>query len=136
MYLTAQRVVSPATQREGINAFCYRHIGQAWEQLSLPDVPEDNPGILQASTLSVAPAGNRVRSYLDIVAPDDARWDDVHTGLMEFVAHKQPTPLPWAGESRTGYLRFGMERTLSQRWQKELAILYRAAQALWLAQSS
>jgi hypothetical protein len=136
MYLTAQRVIAPTTQREGINAFCYRHIGQAWEHLSLADVPQDNPGILQASTISVAPAGNRVRSYLDVVTPDEVRWEEVHAALMEFVAHSQPTPLPWGGQSRTGYFRLGMERTLSPRWQKELAILYRAAQALWLAQSS
>jgi hypothetical protein len=60
----------------------------------------------------------------------------LHTGLIEFVAHYQSTPLPWHGESRNGYFRFGMERTLSPRWQKELAILCRAAQALWQAQSS
>jgi hypothetical protein len=72
MYLTAQHVVAPATRREGVNAFFYRHMGQAWELLSPPDVPQGNPGILQASAISVAPAGNRVRSYLDIVAPDEA----------------------------------------------------------------
>lgn len=77
-----------------------------------------------------------MRSYLDIVAQDDVRWDEVHGSLMEFIARCQRTPLPWGGESGSGYFRLGMERTLSARWQKELAILYRAAQALWLAHST
>jgi hypothetical protein len=40
MYLTAHHVVSPTTQREGVNAFLYHHIGQAWEHLSPPDVAD------------------------------------------------------------------------------------------------
>lgn len=135
MYLTAHRVASPTTQREGVNAFVYRHMGQAWEHLSPAEVPQRNPGVLQASSISLPPAGNRVRSYLDVVIPDDVRWDELHAGLMEFVARRQTTPLPWSGESRSGYFRIGMERALSPSWQKELAILYRAAQALWLAQA-
>jgi hypothetical protein len=136
MYLTAHHVVSPATQRKGVNTFLYFHDGQAWEHLSPPDVPQQNPGILRAQSISVAPPGNRVRSYLDIVAPDDVRWEDVHVGLMEFAGRRQSGPLPWAGESRTGYLRVGMDSRLSSHWQKELAILYRSAQALWIANTT
>lgn len=69
-----------------------------------------------ASASSIA--GNRVRSHLDIVAPDDVRWDEVHSSLMEFIASCQRTALPWAGESGSGYFRLGMERTLSARWQR------------------
>jgi hypothetical protein len=85
-----------------------------------------------------------VRSFLDIVAPDDVRWEDVHVGLMEdvhvglmeVVGRCQIAPLPWSGQSRGGtYFEIGMDVGLSARWQKELAILYRAAQALWLAQN-
>jgi hypothetical protein len=56
----------------------YLHVGQQWEQLAPLDVPQQNPGALQAQSISVAPPGNRIRSYLDIVAPDDVRWEDVH----------------------------------------------------------
>jgi len=57
-------------------------------------------------------------------------------GLMEFVGRCQFGPLPWAGESSNGYFRVGMERALSRRWQKELAVLYRSAQALWMAHAT
>jgi hypothetical protein len=136
VYLTAHHVVSPATQREGVNALLYLHGDQAWEHLWPPDIPRRNPGTLRAQSISVSPPGNRVRSFLDIVAPDDVRWEDVHVGLMEVVGRCQIAPLPWSGQSRGGtYFEIGMDVGLSARWQKELAILYRAAQALWLAQN-
>jgi hypothetical protein len=136
VYLTAQHVLSPVTQREGVNAFLYLHEGQAWEQLALADVPDQNPGTLLAQSISVAPPGNRVRSYLDIVAPDGVRWEDVHVGLMEVVGRCQSGPLPWASQSKSGYFRLGMDLGLSSRWQKELAVLYRSAQALWMAHAA
>lgn len=133
MFITAQHVVSPVSKLEGINTFLFVHDGQAWEHVSVPDIPDQNPGVLRAQSISVMPPGNRVRSYLDIVAPDEVRWDDVRVGLAEFVGRCSSGPLPWAGESRNGYLRIGMERALSSAWQRELAILYRAAQVLWMA---
>ena len=102
MYLTAHHVASRATQREGVNTFLYLHAGQAWEHLSPSDVPSHNPGTLFAQSISVRPPGNRVRSYLDIVVPDEVRWEQMHVGLMEFVGRCQSGPLPWAGESRNG----------------------------------
>src|SRR5436190_1852344 len=105
VYLTAHHVVSPETQREGVNTFLYLHVGQQWEQLAPLDVPHQNPGALQAQSISLAPPGNRIRSYLDIVAPDDVRWEDVHVGLMEFIGRCQSGPLPWSGESTNGFFR-------------------------------
>jgi hypothetical protein len=136
MYLTAHHVASPAKQREGINVFLYFHEGQAWELLSPPDVADRNPGVLVAQSISVAPPGNRVRSYLDIIAPDDVRWEEVHVGLSEFVGRCQSGPLPWAGESGAVYFRVGMESVVANRWQKEVATLYRSAQALWMAHAT
>jgi hypothetical protein len=97
---------------------------------------QKQPWDLRAQSISVPPPGNRVRSYLDIVAPDEVRWEDVHVGLREFIARYQSGPLPWAGESRNSYFRVGMDRGLSHHWQKELAALYRAAQALWMAHAT
>jgi hypothetical protein len=136
MYLTAHHVASPATQREGVNAFLYLHTDQAWEHLWLPDVPERNPGTLRAQSISLPPPGNRVRSYLDIVTPDQVRWEDVHVDLMAVVGRCQSEPLPWASQFRSSYIRIGMDRALSSRWQKELAILYRVAQGLWMAHAT
>lgn len=134
MYLTAQHVVSPAGSDEGVNAFLYLHGDDLSPDLP-PNVPDDNPGTLVAESLSVAPPGNRVRSYLDIVSSDRARWEDVRVGLMDLIGRAQRTPLPWSGHAAGSYFRIGMDTSLARNWQRELAALYRAAQALWLASS-
>ena len=133
MYLTAHHVVSPTTQSEGVNAFLYLHGPLVWEGAPPSGVPDQDPGTLVAQSLSLQPPGNRVRSYLDIVVPDEAHWEEVRLGLMDFVGSSQPSPLPWQGQSGRCFFRLGMEGGLSQQWQRELAILYRAAQALRLA---
>jgi hypothetical protein len=134
MYLTAHHVVSPPPgHREGINAFLYLHGPRAWDASSSGRAPDEDPGRLVAQSISVSPPGNRVRSYLDIVAVDEIRWEDVRVGLMDFTGRNQPSPLPWDGQGGRCYFRLGMELALAQHWHKELAVLYRAAQALRLA---
>lgn len=133
MYLTAHRVVSPTNQREGVNAFVYRHEALDWDAAPPVEIPEHNPGTLVAQSISVPPPGNRVRSYLDIVAPNDSRWAEVHVALMAFLGRERHKALPWRGRSGRCYFELGMEHQLAPRWIGELAILYRAAQALRLA---
>lgn len=129
MFLTSQRVVSPSSGQEGINAFLYLH------GAGLSAVPPQSTdlGRLVAQSVSVPPPGNRIRSYFDIWAPDDIAWPDVRIAMMNFVGSSQPRPLPWEGIADQCFLRLGMELSLAQRWQGELAALFRAAQALRLA---
>ncbi|MBN1605369.1 MAG: hypothetical protein JW940_01990 [Polyangiaceae bacterium] len=134
MYLTAHHVVSPPPgRREGINVFLYLHGPLACNDSELVRVPDENPGRLVAQSISVPPPGNSVRSYLDIAASDDIRWEDVRVGLMDFTGQRQPGPLPWFGYAGRCYFQLGMELELGHCWRKELAVLYRAAQALRLA---
>jgi hypothetical protein len=132
MYLTAHHVISPVDRREGINAFLYLHGSYVWEQVPA-GIPDENRGTLVAQSLSIRPPGNRVRSYMDIVAPDEARWEEVRIGLMDVVRSVQLTALPWVGHSGRCYFRIGMEIGLACQWQRELATLYRTAQALRIA---
>lgn len=132
MYLTAHHVLDPNSGHEGVNSFLYSHGAYTWQAPPL-DIPDQNPGTLVAESISIRPPGNRVRSYLDIVGPDEARWDEVRVGLMTFVGETQRRPLPWVGTTGRCFFRIGMDRALSQQWQRELAVLYRAAQALRLA---
>jgi hypothetical protein len=127
MYLTAQRVHSPASAREGINAFYYVHGALGPPAQGIPD---QNPGELVAQTVVVAPPGNRVRSYLDIVAPDETGWAELRPAFMIFVSETQRNPFPRVGTVKRCFFRIGMERALAQRWQHEIAELYRAAQAV------
>lgn len=132
MYLTSHHVVSPSSGHEGVNSFLYLHGAYTWTELP-PGIPDQNPGTLTAQSISVRPPGNRVRSYLDIIAPDETRWEEVRIGLMDFVGTSQRSPLPWTGQSGRCFFRLGMELGLANQWQKELAVLYRASQALRLA---
>lgn len=131
MYLTSHHVVSPSTGREGVNTFLYLH-GDSWTQPHSM-VPGQNAGTLVAQSISIRPPGNRVRSYLDIVAPDEARWEEVHFGLMTALRGGAP---PWAARVGKCFFRLGMELELAKRWQHELAVLYRASQALRFAHPS
>jgi hypothetical protein len=115
-----------------VNTFLYLHGAYAWTVLP-PDIPDQNPGTLASQSISIRPPGNRIRSYLDIIAPDETRWDEVRTALMEFVGTYQRSRLPWNGQSGQCFIRLGMELGLASEWQKELAVLYRASQALRLA---
>jgi len=67
MYVTAHHVVRPGTNLDRVNAFCYRHGPTIWAGLPPAGIPDENPGELAASSATVAPGGNRVRSYLDII---------------------------------------------------------------------
>lgn len=127
MYLTAQRVVSPAGQ-EGINAFFYLHGPRTWIDAPPADVwPEHNPGELVAQHLSVSPPGNRVRSYLDLIAPDD-RSDGWLLGVVKHLAHNAELhPLPWNIAQDGCLCRFHLEHAMLPQWHEELAQLLRAA---------
>lgn len=87
MYLTAHRVVSPTAGRAGINAFYYRHGDASAVDWGDPDpgfVAESEPGELVSDDIDVAPGGNLVRSYLDVVAHDSTPLEAVTQALDRF----------------------------------------------------
>jgi hypothetical protein len=61
-------------------------------------------------------------------------WNEVRLALMDFVGSTQPRPLPWQGASGRCDFHLGMDLELANQWQRELAVLFRAEQALKLAQ--
>jgi len=78
MYVFAHRVRSPSGDR-GINSARYTHadggVGtDVWEQPvsdTLRYITETEPGRRVASTVEVAPGGNSVEAFLEVVGPDD-----------------------------------------------------------------
>ncbi|MBI3183016.1 MAG: hypothetical protein HYZ28_12840 [Myxococcales bacterium] len=75
MLLTAQRVRSPWSRKEGINAFLFHHGAESaaridWATPDLERVLQEEPGELVAELVDVVPGGNAVESYLDVLAPD------------------------------------------------------------------
>lgn len=71
-----------------------------------------------------------MRSYLDVVAPDETPWSEIRPAFITFVSEAQRRPLPWIGVSGRVFFRLGMEFALAQTWQHEIADLYRAVQAV------
>jgi hypothetical protein len=129
MYLTAHHVISPSATQEGINAFLYLHQIPTW-RVPPPGIPDQNPGRLIRQSITVAPPGNRVRSYLDVVAPDDANWTEIRQSFIQFVSQVQRERLPWTGVVGRCLFRFGLERSLTPQWQPELHRLYLAVQSI------
>ena len=130
MYLTALRLVRPGTNVEGINAYHYTHGVNEWT--SLPREPEENPGQLVNQHLSLPAGGNRVRSYLDLIAPDNAPSAEIRQSLLQFALDHEEQAMPWVGRAGRTRFRIGMEQALAQNWSQELAALWGAIQAVRL----
>ncbi len=128
MYITAQHVRSP--QRiEGINSFFYLHGAYVWTGEPPAGIPDENPGELMWQGLAVPQGGNRIRSYLDIVAPDETPWTEIRQRFVMFVSGHQLQAMPWSGVSGRCLFRANMDQALAQQWHREIADLYRAAQS-------
>src|SRR5207237_9688808 len=101
-----------------------------WQGLPPQGIPEQDPGALAAQTIEVQPPGNRVRSYLDVIAPDETSWSEIRPAFITFVSEAQRRPLPWTGVFGRCFFRVGIEQALANQWQHEIAALYRAVQAV------
>jgi len=132
VYLTAQRVRSLAMNQEGVNAFLYDHGSTiaGWTRGAPPFTPEQHPGRLRVQRLRVAPPGNQVRSYLDILTQDSTPSDAIRSYLDHFIQCHPPQRLPatWATGDCT-YIFAGhpacwfhcdMEAALIVDWDEEL----------------
>lgn len=75
----------------------------------------------------MVPPGNRVRSYLDIVAPDDTPWTEIRSAFIAFASDAQALQMPWSGVVGRCLFRVEMDAALASQWQAELAELYRVA---------
>jgi hypothetical protein len=123
MYVTAHRVHT-RLHEEGINAYYYVHGFRDW---LVPPDPEHDPGELADELLTVdAVGGNHVRSFLDVIVPDEMSWSDVEAGLLQFIEVHRSRPFPWGGVVGLCRFRVGMERALAREWRRELDLLYRA----------
>lgn len=129
MFLTAQHVASSAGA-EGINAFVYHHGPYVWHGLPPAGIPDTNTGMLVAQTIEQPPPGNRLRSYLDVVAPDETPSAEIQAAFVAFVTAAQGAPLPWHGVIGRVSFRMDMDAGCAATWQQELAVLYRAVQAV------
>jgi len=123
MYVTAHRVRTHLLE-EGINAYLYMHGSSLGPG---PPEPEANPGSLANMLLTIdTVGGNHVRSYLDIVGPDEAPWPTIKLFFLQFVTMMRRTPFPWKCVAGPCLFRIGMELPLARSWRNEVDLLYRA----------
>ncbi len=98
MYVTAHRIRS-AQNRVGINAFLYQHgdsvvPGMSWDQPLVAPVADEHIGTRVAEKVEVAPGGNHVMSYLDVVAADETSADAIEQALNDFEKRITTEALP------------------------------------------
>lgn len=87
MYITAQRVISPAGQL-GINAFLFVHRdqqvpGMSWSTPDVAVIADAHPGTLVLQRVERPAGGNDIVSYLDIAAPDSVGIEHLGRILLE-----------------------------------------------------
>lgn len=129
MYLTAHLVRSP-NGAEGINAFRHVH-GSDFPWPEDPSrLPETNPGDLADTRASIPQGGNRVRSYLDVLAPDPTPREDVVAALDLLQANLSEQPNPVVFRVGRIALVFGHEFGLAPLRQETFADLRAAVDDL------
>jgi len=96
MYLTAQRVVTPNRDRQGINAFLHLHARTLGEDPpfmpSYDVVTTREPGTIVLKDCPIPPGGNDVRSFLDVVALDECGYEEIARALDRFEGVVSSTP--------------------------------------------
>ncbi|MGK3993772.1 hypothetical protein [Sorangium sp. So ce1024] len=128
MYLTAQRVVSAAPPREGINAFLSLHGEEEaaainWDSPRVELVAEELPGVLVYRDCDLRPGGNRVRSFLDVAVRDQADCARVQAALDEFRRRLASTALPFVDVIDGVGIRFSAEPSLEPGRLDEYGLL-------------
>lgn len=117
MYVTAQRVISPVSGMRGVNVYLYAH-----GPIVLPQTPEANPGTLVWHDLQLAPPGNRVLSYLDIMASDAMPLENLRGYLVSLkhsmVENGNPSTAIWGPL----WIRYGLGN-IGIPWVTELGAL-------------
>jgi hypothetical protein len=123
MILIAQHVRAKAGDA-GINAFCRLHGPREWTD---PRPDDLDAGELVNQVLSIPPGGNNVRSYLDVIAPDETPTQEIRNAVVQFVDRSRGRPLPWTETIGRCTFRFGVEKGLHERWPEEFRKLLLAA---------
>ena len=131
MYLTAQKVAAAGTQREGINAFLWRHVHSApsidWKAPDVVRIAEEYPGTLAASRIELPPGGNVVRAYLDIAAAEGVEEGAIDRALQTFGEQLSLASLGRPALSGGVAVRFGTSLGLEGELAEEFAALRESA---------
>ncbi|WP_437718781.1 hypothetical protein WMF45_21635 [Sorangium sp. So ce448] len=121
-------MASAAPPREGINAFLSVHGEEAgvaidWDNPRVELVADEFPGVLFLRDCDLRPGGNRVRSFLDVVARDQVARAHVEGALDEFRRRLASAPLPLVEVIDGVGIRFSAEPSLEPERLDEYRLL-------------
>lgn len=125
MRLVAQRVRSVRGD-DGINAFYYAHGPYVWLDSPPPEIRRAR-GHLINSHVAVRPPGNRVRSYLEILAPDETSNAKVEQDMAACVDLFAAPRFPLKVQSGDSTFEFDVEQPLAPAWRREIIVLLHSA---------
>lgn len=122
MYLTAQRVISP-NDENAINGFLYEHGAVTWET---PPAPIAGAiGELVHTFILVPQGGNKVMSYIDVVAPDGTPYERIRERIFPWMVTRASArqSLPWTDVVED--MRFGLHMiaAYAKVWKSEVTRL-------------
>lgn len=121
MFLVVQHVAT--AEQDGVNAYIHEHgVRDDWEWEPPPGIPDEDPGTVIDDLTRVTVQGRgRVRSYLDIAAPDgtpaslSSRVHDVVASVL-----RSGGQFPLVIVSGPIFVRFEVEEALRYDWRAEL----------------
>jgi hypothetical protein len=80
MYVTAHLVLSKSGE-EGINAFLHLHGAEfPWPEDAAP-LADEAPGKIMRRRVDLPPGSNRVKAYLDVLAPDKTTREQLEAAI-------------------------------------------------------
>jgi len=122
MKLVAQRVVRSTDHATGVNAYCYLHPSRHFFQQPPHDLGQ---GELSGEIVEVPPGGNNVRSYLEIVAPDETANEEITRAVVSScrILSDVRQGLPWSLRFASVSFEFNLELSLVPEWAQELQLL-------------
>jgi hypothetical protein len=121
MLLVVQHVAT--AEQDGINAYCHEHgVREDWQWEPPAGVPDDDPGTMLEHLTRVTVQGRgRVRSYLDIAAPDGSPASILpRVKLMITALLRTGAQFPLILVSGPIFARFEVEEALRHDWRAEL----------------
>ena len=123
MYITAQRVRPRDSNASDncINTILYTAKPEiTWREQRDAVMKNESPGEVVRQICEVAPGGNPVRSYLDVVAPDTTPLATVVHAIMDM---DYPPRFPQRWERQLVWCRLALIGSIAPRWDDERCVL-------------
>ena len=136
MYLTAQRLRT-VTEDESLVGYYYEHVEDNWDFLRAMSGPlapvAGEVFLVRQGPLPMPPAGSRLRSYLDIAAPNGTGPSEIQQRFLGFRQHLGVSLVPcgsappWRWNDGLVYFACDMDEGRLAVWQFEVRLLLHQA---------